>query len=111
MTNYIWVTAQRAMFHRYIKAPKKVIFLRSLHRHIFKFKVYLEVFSNDRDIEFFLFQDYINNLIYELDENLENRSCEMLANWVAKRIGSIYKNRKIKIEVSEDGENGVEFHY
>jgi len=44
MTNYIWITTQKAMFHKYPDAPDEVSFLRNEHRHMFHFKIYLEVF-------------------------------------------------------------------
>ena len=52
----IWVTFQKEGIHKYPDAPKEVEFLKYPHRHIFKFKVAIEVFHGDRDIEFFIFK-------------------------------------------------------
>ena len=52
----IWVTFQKEGIHKYPDAPDEVDFLRYPHRHIFHFKVQIEVFNDDRDIEFFIFK-------------------------------------------------------
>ena len=51
----IWVTFQKEGIHKYPDAPDEVEFLRYPHRHIFKFKVQIDVEHDDRDIEFFIF--------------------------------------------------------
>lgn len=111
MTNFIWITTQKEMFHKYPEAPKGVRFLKSLHRHMFKFKVYIEVKNVSRDVEFILFKRYVGELLIKIDKDLRNKSCEMLSNHLAYKIGKKYKGRDIKIEVSEDGENGSEYYY
>lgn len=107
MTNYIWVTAEEAFMHRYNDAPRTVSFLKNEHRHNFKFRIYIEIFSNDRDIEFIIFQRFIKGILFKLPFNLRNTSCEMLADIIEEKIREKYSGRRIKIEVSEDGENGV----
>ena len=52
----IWVTFRKEGIHKYPNAPKEVEFLKYPHRHIFKFKVQIEVYNDDRDIEFFIFK-------------------------------------------------------
>ena len=111
MTNYVWITTQKEMFHAYPMAPKGVEFLKSLHRHIFKFKVYIEVEHNDRDIEFILFKRFINGIINKMDTDLEIKSCEMISEYLYGYISTKYPKRDIKIEVSEDGENGSEYYF
>ena len=111
MTNYIWITTQKEMTHNYPDAPEEVAFLRNEHRHLFKFKVYLEIFGDDRDVEFIIFKRYIDELLFQVDETLGRKSCEMVSNDLYENINKKYPNRKIKIEVSEDGENGVLYEY
>jgi hypothetical protein len=48
----IWVTFQRAGIHRYPDAPDDVGYLANNHRHQFKFKVSIEVFHMNRELEF-----------------------------------------------------------
>jgi hypothetical protein len=113
----IWVTFTQEGVHRYPIAstdPKlatgswdDVSFLGSPHRHIFHFKVYLEVFHDDRDVEFIQFKRWMQRL-YSVDAviNLDYKSCEMIADELYAQIIAKYPERDIWIEVSEDGENG-----
>ncbi len=111
MTNYVWVTTQREMIHQYPDAPEGVEFLKHPHRHMFKFKVWIEVFHNDRDIEFILFKRFIEKKIKQMDADLETKSCEMISDYLFYEINAKYPERTIKIEVSEDGEDGSLYEY
>jgi hypothetical protein len=114
----IWVTFIQEGVHRYPAAatdPKlatgdwdDVSFLASPHRHIFHFKVYLEVFHDDRDVEFIQFKRWMQRL-YSVEQvlNLDYKSCEMIAEELQDVIIGKYPNREVWIEVSEDGENGT----
>lgn len=112
----IWVTFRKEGVHRYPAAltdPKlatgdeyDVSFLGHPHRHMFHFKVYLEVFHDDRDVEFIQFKRWLENLYNKGTLELDYKSCEMMADDLYKEISSKYTDRKIWIEVSEDGENG-----
>jgi hypothetical protein len=112
----IWVTFRKEGVHRYPAAghdPKlasgdeyDVSFLQYPHRHMFHFKVYLEVFHDDRDVEFIQFKRWLENLYSKGTLELDFKSCEMMADDLHKEISSKYTDRKIWIEVSEDGENG-----
>jgi len=112
----IWVTFRKEGIHRYPAAltdPKlatgdeyDVSFLGHPHRHMFHFKVYLEVFHDDRDVEFIQFKRWLENLYNQGTLALDYKSCEMMADDLHGQISSKYTDRKIWIEVSEDGENG-----
>lgn len=104
MNNFIWITTQFEGFHKYPDAPAGVEFLKDLHRHQFHLKIWAEIFHNDRDIEFILFKRYIDSLIKE--NNFNFKSCEMISDDLQKEISSKYPDRQIRIEVSEDKENG-----
>jgi len=106
MTNFIWITTQKELLHNYPDAPDAVSYLKNLHRHIFHFKIYLEIFTEDRDIEFIMFKKDVESML-NMFENLEHRSCETFSKYLVSAIRNIYPNRYIKIETSEDGENGV----
>ena len=109
MTNYIWITTQFEGFHKYPNAPDEVSFLRERHRHMFKLKIWIEIFHNERDLEFIMFKRYVDELL--LDNEWDDFSCEMISDKLYEWIKQDYPNRKIKIEVSEDGENGCEKEY
>lgn len=107
----IFVTFQKEGIHRYPDAPEGVEFLRSPHRHIFHFRVTVEVFHNDRDIEFILFKRELEGLYSDKTLQMDYKSCEMLAEDLIDYIGKAYPGRKVWVEVSEDGENGATLEY
>ena len=119
----IWVTFRREGIHCYPAAATDpqlatgdqfdVSFLAHPHRHIFHFKVYIDVFHNDRDIEFIQFKRWLEQL-YSGDQSvlqLDYKSCEMIADDLYVQIASRYPDRCVTIEVSEDGENGCTINY
>lgn len=109
----IWVTFQKEGIHSYPKAPGGVEFLRHPHRHMFHFRVNIEVFHDDREIEFILFKRELQALYADSGGTMdcENKSCEMLADQLAQYIQTKYPGRELVISVSEDNENGAENHY
>ena len=117
----IWVTFCKEGIHCYpaaATAPElatgdeyDVSFLGSPHRHIFHFRVWIDVVHNDRDIEFIQFKRWLQKL-YELGTlQLDYKSCEMMADDLYTQIASRYPGRAVWIEVSEDGENGALIKY
>lgn len=103
----IYVTFRKRGLHRYADAPAEVDYLAHPHRHIFWFKVSIEVRHNDRDIEFHLFQDWLESLYDARTLGLDGRSCEMMAEELYGRITERYPGRAVEIDISEDGENGA----
>ena len=111
----IWVTFKREGIHKYpaaLEDPKlaDVSFLGYPHRHMFHFKVWIEVFHDDRDIEFIQFKRWLESL-YQGTLELDYKSCEMIADELADQIQTKYPGRQVRIEVSEDGENGCDINY
>lgn len=119
----IWVTFQKEGIHCYPAASTDpqlatgdqydVSFLGSPHRHIFHFRVSIDVHHNDRDIEFIQFKRWLENL-YSGNQSvlqLDYKSCEMIADDLYLQIASKYPGRAVGIEVSEDGENGCFINY
>jgi len=111
LDNMIWVTFRKEGIHKYPAAltdPKleDVSFLGYPHRHIFHFKVSIEVFHDDRDIEFIQFKRWLESLYSDGTLQLDFRSCEMISDQLAEQIMDKYPGRYVTIEVSEDGENG-----
>ena len=123
----IWVTFRKEGIHCYPAAatdPKlntageyDVSFLANPHRHIFHFRVSIDVFHNDRDIEFIQFKRWLENLYtsHRSDANsvlaLDWKSCEMIADDLYIQIAQRYPERAVWIEVAEDGENGCLIKY
>ncbi len=109
---FIWVTFQRVGYHRYPAAPAEVDYLQDRHRHLFKFKVKIQVWTNDREIEFHMFLNKIESWYNEGVLELDYKSCEMMAEDLAQKISQEYSSgRQLVIEVSEDGECGAECHF
>lgn len=108
---FIWVTFQKEGIHQYPNAPDGVRFLRYPHRHIFHFRLELEVFHDDRDVEFILFKREIEGLFDKEILQLDNKSCEMISDDLAIYITKKYPQRDLVIEVSEDNENGCKCFY
>ena len=119
----IWVTFRKEGIHKYPAAltdPKlatgdeyDVSFLGYPHRHIFHFHVAIEVFHDDRDIEFIQFKRWLEEL-YNGNQavlQLDYKSCEMMSDDLYDTISKKYPDREVWIEVSEDGENGSFIKY
>ena len=119
--NSIWVRFQKEGIHKYPAAltdPKlatgdeyDVSFLGYPHRHIFHFKVEIEVFHDDRDIEFIQFKRWLEALYANGTLQLDYKSCEMICDDLASQINRQYPNRNLTITVSEDNENGATCSY
>ena len=113
----IWVTFRKEGIHMYPAAatdPKlatgdeyDVSFLGTPHRHIFHFKVFIQVYQDDRDIEFIQFKRWLEKMYSEGTLELNHKSCEMIARELNEKIKTRYPGRKTIIDVSEDGENGA----
>lgn len=116
----IWVTFRREGIHCYPAAATDpqlktgdaydVSFLASPHRHIFHFRVAIDVFHTDRDIEFIQFKRWLESLYIGTLE-LNYKSCEMIADDLYDQIAGRYPGRNVVIEVAEDGENGCSISY
>jgi hypothetical protein len=117
----IWVTFQKEGIHCYPAAATDsqlatgdeydVSFLANPHRHIFHFNVSIDVYHNDRDIEFIQFKRWLEKLYADSTLELNYKSCEMIADDLYLQIAARYPGRSVWIEVSEDGENGCLIKY
>ena len=117
----IFVRFQKEGIHKYPAAATDpalatgdeydVSFLATPHRHIFHFEVSIEVFHNDRDIEFIQFKRWLENRYSQGILALDYKSCEMISDDLYEVIATRYPNRGIAIQVSEDNENGAHIVY
>ena len=116
--SFIWVTFRKEGIHKYPAAltdpalatgdEYDVSFLGHPHRHIFHFRVWIDVRHDDRDIEFIQFKRWLESLYNGQGSvlSLDYKSCEMIARDLNATISARYPDREVWIEVSEDGENG-----
>ena len=117
----IFVRFQKEGIHKYPAAATDptlatgdeydVSFLATPHRHIFHFDVAIEVFHNDRDIEFIQFKRWLENQYSQGILALDYKSCEMISDDLYEVIATRYPDRNIAIQVSEDNENGATIVY
>ena len=116
----IWTTFNFEGIHQYPAAAdtagsgiNDVSFLAYPHRHIFHVKVYIEVFHNDRDIEFIQFKRWCQSQFGEGEGTIQlnNNSCEMIADQLYDKIAIEFPMRDVWIDVSEDKENGTLIKY
>jgi hypothetical protein len=117
----IWITFRKEGIHRYPAAATDpqlctageydVSFLANAHRHIFHFRIWIDVFHNDRDIEFIQFKRWLEGLYNKDILQLDFKSCEMIADDLYIQAAGRYPGRAVWIEVAEDGENGCLIKY
>ena len=113
----IWVKFQKEGIHCYPAAATDpnlatgdeydVSFLATPHRHIFHFEVNIQVFDDDRDIEFIQFKRWLEKCYSNGTLELNHKSCEMIARELNTTITARYPGRQTLISVSEDDENGA----
>lgn len=101
--------------HCYPEAPEQVAYLRSPHRHIFGVRVEVQVFDDDREIEFILLKHQVNDYLQSHfgDDNvwqMGRLSCEQVCKGILKYLFAFVKwpeQRFWSVTVDEDGENGA----
>ncbi len=104
----IWVTFQKEGIHFYPAAATDpalktgdeydVSFLGTPHRHIFHFRVWIDVVHNDRDIEFIQFKRWLQKLYESGTVQLDYKSCEMMSDDLYLQIAARYPERSVWIE-------------
>lgn len=88
-----------------------VSFLQYPHGHYFYFYVEIEVWDNDREIEFLQFNRYCESLYNKEVLNLDNKSCEMMAEDLIDHLKEKFPRRDITVRVYEDNINGCRLIY
>lgn len=112
--SHIFLTYQMEGFHQYKNCPHDdVAFIRDMHRHIFHFRVKMQVFHDDREVEFIRLKRECQ--IYTEVNILpggHGNSCEHMARQLFEYLNETYgPKRAIIVEVAEDGENGGIIEY
>ena len=115
-SSFIWITFRKEGIHKYPQAATDprlatgdwldVSFLGTPHRHIFHFRVEMEVFHDNRDVEFIQAKRIMERWYADGTLQLDYKSCEMMAKDLYNKLIAQWPDRSYAIEVSEDGENG-----
>lgn len=111
----ITITTKYEGVHCYPEAPDCVAYLRQPHRHMFGVRVEVEVFDDDREIEFIMLKHQVDDYIKShCDDNgvwqMGRLSCEQVCNGILKYLFAFVKwpeGRHWSVMVDEDGENGA----
>lgn len=116
MMTTVVATTQFEGIHRYPEAPSEVAYLRIPHRHMFGVVVEMEVFGDDREVEFIMLKHTIDGWLdnqypktYGVWE-MDTLSCEQVASKLVEFLRHKYcypKERWMAVTVTEDGENGA----
>jgi len=113
-----WIEVQtiKEGIHRYPAAETDphlldVKYLSNEHFHYFYITVKIEIFHNDRCLEFQQFRRYIESLFSENIMSLDFKSCEMIAESLHEIISRDFPNREMKIRVAEDNINAAELEF
>jgi len=110
----IWVTFQVEGWHRWPGAPADCIYLKNEHRHIFHFRVEMQVDHANREVEFHSLKTQCMEVIEECymesdyghGKDFLSLSCEDLAMQMLQNLDG-EDGRWMACEVSEDGECGA----
>lgn len=115
LSTKVFCTLSFEGIHHYPEAPSEVSYLRDMHRHKFGVRVEMEVFDDDREVEFIMLKHRISRYLSQLlltDEstqlfNLGAASCEQVAKAIVHKLLEWYGERDMVVTVDEDGENGA----
>ena len=105
-TTWAKVTHRFSGVHSWPEAAGPHAYLVHPHRHEFHVTVWVEQFHDDRDVEYLLFKDWLREMCTGGD--MQGRSCEMMAR--SLRVSTKARwgdHRRVRVEVTEDGENGA----
>lgn len=109
----IFVTTSFAGWHAWPGAPAGRAYLAVAHRHLFEVTVSVPVAHDDRDIEFHDLLDVVKEAVDAISEWMADFndpvswSCEELAIKIGHSVGMALELSSVRVEVSEDGENGA----
>lgn len=112
----ICVQFQFELLHCWPDAPDEVKYLRELHRHVMHVAAVIEVFHEDRELEFIMTKHYLEQYVEATKEYWpESISCEEIAERLISIIHAkpvmTFADRDITVSVFEDGENGAVVKY
>ena len=112
----IWITFEQEGWHCWPEAVGSRAYLKHPHRHMFHFRVELEVKEQNREIELHDFKEWCHQQLQDgfgrfgtslFGLDFETCSCEQLAYEMCQVVVSEHQSRWCACEVSEDSECGA----
>lgn len=106
----IFIKTQKEGLHRFPAASGEQEYLANLHRHMFGVCLKIQVYHDDRELEFIAVKQKVNQWMDEIfaADTEHTISCEQIAAELIKRTKTEYGSPRIIIaEVNEDNENGA----
>ena len=100
------ITFEHIGWHCWPKAPPSRSYLRNDHRHLFKFKVELQVEAHDREIELHDLKDVCLSWAERYYIRASTDSCEKMAELLLRTLYSSFQPLSGRVECWEDGEVG-----
>jgi hypothetical protein len=107
MQTFVTVRYQVEGFHCWPDAPEHLAYLRARHRHLFHVEAKVEVFADDREIEFHDLLRFCK--AHFAGGELGSWSCERMASHLADNITARFPGRAVTVSVFEDGEVGATY--
>ena len=85
--------------HCFPNAPEEVCYLRNAHRHIFNIKVEVNVFHDDRDVEFIMLKHRVREWLSKYRDQdgtwrMEELSCEQVACRLISHLDVLYNGKQ-----------------
>lgn len=110
MKSSILVKTSFEGWHQYTNAPEEVEFLRHPHRHMFFVEAEIEVWDDDRELEFVIVKRMLNQYLYTKPFSGEC-SCEQMSKQIINYLIQKLGDRNMCVTVLEDNENGGRVYY
>lgn len=95
-------------FHCWPGASGERSYLADRHRHLFLVEVELQVFHEEREVEFHDLLDFCKNVFP--GGEMGAKSCETMATELYKEVAGQYPDRRLVVSVFEDGEVGAKVY-
>jgi hypothetical protein len=104
---YVEISTRFPGWHHWPSAPAHRDYLAVRHRHLFHVTASLEVWHDDREVEFHDLLEFVERQTNRYGEELGACSCEHIAQRIGEAVMEKWPDRGLVVAVSEDGENGA----
>lgn len=92
-------------WHCWPNAHEKRAYLRYKHRHLFHVEVRLQVFHDEREVEYHDLLDFCKEHFLGGDRGAD--SCETMARGLAQKLTASFPGRLVEVSCLEDNEAGA----